>query len=317
MVSEFSTREVPWMKAGVALIDQPVTAAEAAELGGLDFDIELWPLQAVQYAPVEEEGGGRGIAVRQVDVSDRFAAVRTDTQEALSVVGSHYEVLNFAKAFDFMDTINPTYVAAGVRRGGREGYMVVKAPEHLSVDLVDGEDPHDLYMVLRSSHDGSKKVEVSVLPLRGKCTNMLSLRGFSHGAQRSWGIRHTATMHEKLEEARESLENLDDYVKDLQDTSRTLAEIDIELEDAKRMLEWVLPDKPKRDENVSRILEIYKRDETNGYAGNAWGLVNGLSEWLDWGRGSTSMDARFIGGLAGYGHNTLNRLTARLMSGDF
>jgi hypothetical protein len=192
--------------------------------------------------------------------------------------------------------------------------MVIQAPEHMQVELLDGDDPHDLYVVGRTSHDGSKKCELSVLPLRGKCTNMLSLRGFSYGAKYRWGVGHTSTMPEKLAEAKESLKNIGAYVNDLRTTAATLAEIDVELEEARRLLEWVLPDRPKRPDNVAAILDLYQHSPTNGYTGTGWGLVNATSEWLDWGRKSNSPDARFIGGLAGYGHKTVNRLAGRLLS---
>lgn len=302
-MTEFSQRDVPWMKSGVVVIDEAVTAAEAAELGGLNFDIELWGLQAVSPRDAES-----------VDVRGRFAAVRTDTREALSVVGSHYHPLQYSEAFDFMDSINPRYVAAGVRRGGREGYIVVQAPESLRIDLIDGSDPHDLYLVLRTSHDGSKKVEAVVLPLRGKCTNMLSLRGFAFGAQHHWGVRHTVTMRDKLNEAQQTIMNLDHYVKDLQATAAALAEMDVELEEARRLFEWALPNRPKRDENVAEIMNLYQNSATNGFVGTGWGVVNAMSEWLDWGRKSKSADARFIGGLAGHGHKTINRVAGRLLS---
>jgi hypothetical protein len=116
-----------------------------------------------------------------------------------------------------------------------------------------------------------------------------------------------------LAEAKQAMRMLDTYVDDLQETARRLAAIDIELEDARKTLEWALPDKPKREDNISEILSLVPAP-TNGYAGTGWGLVNAVSEWLDWGRKSRSDDARFIGGLAGYGHKTVNRVAGRLLT---
>lgn len=305
---EFSQRDVPWIKAGVNVIDQAVTAEEAAELGGLNFDVELWELTAHKPSELAIPDGP------SVAVNNRFAVVRTDTNYAIAVVGSHYEPYPFHEAFNFMDQVSPRYVAAGVRRGGREGYMVVQAPDHLKEDLVEGEDPHDLYVVLRTSHDASKQNEVAVVMLRGKCTNMITLRGFSHGAKHKWGFRHTKNIREKMADARESLANIDLYVKDLRETSAVLANIDITIEDVKTLLEWALPDKPKRSDNVQSILRMYEDSETNGYAGTGWGVVNALTEWMDWGRSSKTADAKFINGLSGYSHKTVNRVAARLLT---
>ncbi len=298
---EFSRRDVPWAQAGVLTTDAK-TAAEAAELGGLNFEVELR-----ESGFVRRDG--------EFWPNGRFDVVRTDTQRSLATVGSHYRVLNFGEAFDFMDEIDPRYVAAGVRRGGREGYMVVQAPEHLRIDLLDGEDPTDLYLVLRTSHDGSKQVEAAVLALRNKCTNMTTLRGFSRGAKQRWGIAHTSTMPQKLAEAKMSLRNMDTYVDDLETTARRLADIDLELAEARKVIEWALaPKRPKTAANVSAILDLYERSPLNGYGGTGWGLVNATTEWLDHHRDSKSDDARFINGLAGYGHKTTNRVAARLLT---
>jgi phage/plasmid-like protein (TIGR03299 family) len=284
------------------VIDRAVTAAEAAELAGMNFDIQLVP-----------SGGVSPITGKHKD-NGRFEVWNMETDESLATVGSHYNVLPFGEAFDFMDTINPIYVAAGIRRGGKEGYMVVQAPEHLRVDLLAGEDPIDLYVVLRTSHDGSKKVEASVLGLQGRCTNMLSLNGFSRHAKRRWGITHTANMREKLAEAQLSLRNLDDYVEDLEVTAQRLAAIDIELEEARRILEWALPNRPRRDDNIDVILNLFQSSPTNGFPRTGWGLLHGLTEWMDWHRDSRVPDARFIGGLAGHGHKTVNKVASRVLS---
>lgn len=301
---DFSHRDVPWIKAGVSVIDQAVTAAEAAELAGLDFDVELWPLAAIDPKDLG----------RSLDVSDRFGVVRQDTHVVLSVVGSKYEPLQYSEAFDFIDTVNPRYVAAGVRRGGREGYMVVQAVDTPNVKLLDGDDEADLYLVLRTSHDGSKKVEVAVMPLRGRCVNMMVLHGFASGAPHRWGIRHTSTMREKLAEASLTLAHLDTYVRDLEETVRNLADVSVKMDDVRRMFEWVLPDRPRRDESVAQLMELYQHSPTNGYEGTGWGVVNALTEWLDWQRPSKSADARFIHGLAGYSYKTTNRVAARMLT---
>src|SRR5215471_8452195 len=107
---EFSHRSVPWAKSGVVVVDEHVSSAtEAAEMAGLNFDVELWPLQAVPKKDTRYEHGPDPVAVEK-----RFAAVRLDTGEALSVVGSHYHPLNYGEAFDFLDEINPVFVAGGL-----------------------------------------------------------------------------------------------------------------------------------------------------------------------------------------------------------
>ena len=194
----FSSRVVPWMKLG-ALTEGVKTAAEAAELGGLNFEVEQRPLEWVG------EDGARH------EIPGRRALVRKDTDEWLSIMSTDYPVLQFGEAFDFMDGVNPNFVAAGALKGGRQGFMVVEGPK---LNVMDGDDPHELFTVLRTSHDGSRAIEVAVMPLRGRCMNQLTLAGMTVGAQHRWAIRHTSSMKQKLADAQVSLQKLDRYARD-------------------------------------------------------------------------------------------------------
>src|SRR5512144_3045308 len=70
--TSFSARQLPWMKVG-AVIDTPkVTAAEAATLGGIDFDVEL---RSISYR------SGKTTKT----VPNRKAVVRADTDDFFSV----------------------------------------------------------------------------------------------------------------------------------------------------------------------------------------------------------------------------------------
>ena len=65
------TGEVPWHRLGTKL-DQPATAREAINAAGLDYRVELKPLQTI-------DGN---------DVPTRKATVRSDTNDVLGVVGN-------------------------------------------------------------------------------------------------------------------------------------------------------------------------------------------------------------------------------------
>jgi phage/plasmid-like protein (TIGR03299 family) len=298
---QVSTREVPWMKLG-RLVDTPMTAADAAQAGGLNFKVIKADLSFTSA------GGG------SQPFPGRKAIVRTDTWEPLGIMSSDYPLLQFGEAFDFMDTINPTYVACGALKKGRQGFLVVKAPETITV--LDGEDPHELYAVLRTSHDGSRAVEIMVMPLRNRCMNQLTLHSFSQGVAHRWAIKHTTSMHAKLAEAKLSMAKLGAYAKRYEEIAHRLVEHPVNDEQATALLKSVLPDRPKRDEQITRIITTWHTSPTVGqeldYTG--WGLLNGVSDYLEWGRTGGSPESRFVGALQGTTHNVINRVTARLLS---
>lgn len=297
-----STREVPWMKIG-GLAQAPMTAVEAAKLGGLDFQVEKWDLYARPPGTVNAPGK---------NIKDRIAIMRADTREWLGIMSKDYPILQYGEAFDFMDTVSPTYVACGALKGGRQGFMVVKAPDHFS--LLAGTDPHDLYAVLRTSHDGSRAVEVSVMPLRGRCMNQLTLQSFVAGVPHRWAIKHTTTMAAKLKDAQDSLKNVGQYAQAFETTAKKLIKLKVNTTVATATLEAVLPNRPRRADQIERILTSWHEAETVGFDWTGWGLVNAVSEYFDWGRTGGSPESRFVGALQGTTTNTINRVAGRLLS---
>lgn len=302
-----STREVPWMKLG-GLAEKPMTAAEAAELGGLNFTVSKCPLafgrqvdlpssELYSYKPIKE----------------RIAVVRDDTDEWLGIMSKNYPLLQYREAFDFMDTVAPEYVACGALKGGKQGFMVVKAPD-TTLDVLAGADPHDMYVVLRTSHDGSRAIEVAVMPLRNRCMNQLTLQSFTRGVPHRWSIKHTSSMTEKLKDAQDSLKQVGVYAKSLEKIADRLAGVSVTDDVAKSTLEAVLPDRPRRGEQIEQIITTWHTSETVGFDWTGWGLVNAVSDYFDWGRAGGSPESRFVAALQGQTHNAINRTAGRLLS---
>lgn len=304
-----STREVPWMKIG-KLTEQPMTAGDAAKLGGLDFEVKKCPLA---YETWTAPNPVSGIAQKTYKpISDRVAIVRCDTGDWLGIMSKNYPVLQYGAAFDFMDTVNPTYVACGALKGGKQGFMVVKAPT--TFHMLENVDPHDLYVVLRTSHDGSRGIEICVMPLRQRCMNQLTLQSFSAGVPHRWSITHNTSMHAKLKDAQDTLSNVGAYAQSFGTTVNKLAKITITVDTGRTLLENVLPDRPRRGDQIDQIITAWTESDTVGFSGRAWGLVNAVSEYFDWTRPGGSAESRFVGALQGVTTITLNRVAGRLLS---
>ncbi len=299
---QISTRTVPWMTIG-ELAEQPMTAAEAAEAGGLNFEVVKADLSWISD---ELKMAG--------EITERKALVRKDTGQWLGIMSKDYPILQYGEAFSFMDTVSPRYVAAGALRGGRQGFMVVRAPEQF--DVLSGADPHEFFAVLRTSHDGSRAVEVSVMSLRGRCMNQLTLPSFAKDAPYRWAIAHTSTMTAKLAEAQKSLANIGKYAAAFQVTAAKLADIKVNDEVATQVLESVLPDRPRRGEQITKIIDTWHTSDTVGkqFDFTGWGLLNATSDYFDWGRTGGSPESRFVAALQGQTHKVLSQVAGRLLS---
>jgi phage/plasmid-like protein (TIGR03299 family) len=339
----FSTRQVPWAKIGTVIDDPDVDSAEAARLGGIDFDVQLRPSGFwTSHEPALETGeedtqvsvldaDGRPL---YFDVDDnittesgywttepsRLAVVHADTQEWFSYVSTDYRPVQYREAFEFMDELNPRYVAAGALSGGRKGFMVVQLPDHMrsTVEVLDEEDPHDVYVVLQTSHDLSKGITVSLSTLRNRCMNMLVLPTFDSNAPQSWTIRHIGNPHEKLREAQLTLTRTGRYQEIFERTVEQLASVRVTSDDLRQIARRVLPSRLKTvEQQVAAIVNHFEHDETVGFRDTGWGAVNAMSTYLQWGRATAIRTAQseftspLEGDAAKYVNNTMQLVMAR------
>lgn len=301
--TSFSARQVPWMKVG-AVIEGDVSMAEAAALGGLDFDVSLRP-------------AGFRTGKNWKVAKDRFAIVRDDNDEVFNYTTKTYEPVQYREAFDFMDSINPRCVAAGAFQGGRQGFIVTQLPEQtvLELDLNGESDTFDFYAILRTSQNLSRGIEVALMTLRNRCMNELTLPSLTRGVEQTWAIRHTKNAKLKLAEAQNTLTRASAYAEEVTSQAQRLAKIEIEMDAARDLIRAVLPDRPKREQQVVSILDAWQNDPTVGFTGNGWGLTNAVSTYFEWNRplAKTSTDeSRFTNALDGSTHKYVGR-TAQLI----
>jgi phage/plasmid-like protein (TIGR03299 family) len=306
----FTSRQAPWLKLGPQ-IDGDVNAAEAAKLGGLDFTVEL---RSARFDALNENGSRTNVTVPQ-----RKAIVRTDrfgVSSFIDFVSKDYEVVQYADAFTFMDDINPRYVAAGSMSDGKQGFIVAQLPDVSQIPLeINGVlDPHDYYVILRTSHDRSKAMEISLMPLRGLCMNQLALNSMTQSAPQRWSIKHIGNVQDKMVEAQRVLKVAPKYAEIFAAKARQLGSVSVTDEDSRSILKRVLPDKVKRDETIDAIMSTYHNDPTVGFVGTGWGLANAVSTYYDWGRndGTRTDQSKFTSGLTGDTAKFFNR-TAQLL----
>ena len=317
---QFTDREVPWMKLGKVIGgsgEAPPTAKEAAKLGGLDFQVELQDLHFGEPHTEPDMNGVQGLT----HITNRKAVVRQDNSDLLGIVSAGYPVLQYDEAFDFMDTVagegseGARYVAAGALRGGRQGFMVVRAPQAMQLNILDGKDPHDIFLALRTSHDLTRAIEVMAMPLRGKCMNQMTLSTFSNNVPHKWSVRHTSTMKAKLEEAQLSLMKLGAYTARFNELAQRLSAIKVTDEKAKYVLQTVISNRPKKDEVIDTIVSKMHSSPTVGWDGTGWGLVNAVSDYYEWGRSGGKPESRFLAALEGQTHKAINKTALILLRG--
>lgn len=302
----FSARQVPWMKLGT-LTEEPVSVEHAAQLAGLDFTVSLRPIQR------QLKDG------TWVESKHRAMVTADDTDEEFEVVSKDYGILQYGEAFDFLTQVNPKICAAGTLKDRRQGFMVVQLPGLETIDALEFEDAHDLYTVVRTSHDRSRAVECFVMPLRHRCMNMMGVRGFG-GAGNRWSVHHIGEVNQKLASASEMVAKVQAYHADFASTVNRLYRTVLNADEGRWVLDRVIKEtkaeNSKREETIVKIMDMWATRETVGFAGTGWGLVNAIDEYLEWERptGTRTAQSQFLGALEGSSRKAMDTATGLILS---
>lgn len=220
-----SKKELPWHKLGT-IVQDTLTSKQAMELGGLDFTVEKRPLyvpgELISFEQAKKESRIQRI-FRKLAEEDllpnqpgivpvynklhkfnrQFATVRTDNNIPLGIVGNKYTIVQNIEAFEFFDDVAgdgiAEYETAGALGNGEVVFITAKVTESMTIH----KDQIDKYLLISLSHDGSSAITVAYTPIRVVCNNTLTLA--IRGAKNKVQIRHTASAHDRLNAAKETL----------------------------------------------------------------------------------------------------------------
>ena len=246
----------------------------------------------IRLEPISE------LATQHNFLTESYLVVRNnpfnDSTDVLSTVGSRYKVVQNEDLFAFAQNLhdsNPdvTVDSAGSFKNGRVVFGSWNIPNQLVLDPKGANDKTNLYLVVYTSHDGSVAVQAAITPVRVRCQNTLNFAMSS--AKQSFKIRHTATAEGKIAAAREALGLSVAYFDEFSKQANTLFEREVTDKKFSEIINKLYP-KPEQDkkgsltkwENKVVLLdELYHNSPTNAnIKGTAWGVVNALTERLDY-----------------------------------
>lgn len=258
-------REKPWHGLGTEVSEAPCSE-EALRLAGLDWNVR-------QENVFNARGG----------VIEGFKAnVRDSDDSVLGVVGDRYRVVQNSQAFEFTDNLiggEVRYETAGSLRGGKQIWLLAKMPEmKIAGDAVEP------FLCFTNAHDGSSGVRVCMTPIRVVCNNTLNVALAT--AKRTWSMRHTESVHDRLNEARDCLFRAEDYMDELAQYADMAANKTIHDDEIREILDQLFPvadDASDREKaNVAKIKDEYMvcyfAPDLLKFRGTAWGAINAMSD---------------------------------------
>lgn len=259
----FSVREKPWHGLGT-IIQEACNSKEALHLAGLDWE--------VLQEPVLYNNKNTGYQFN----------VRSSDETVLGVVGGRYKPVQNKDAFAFTDELiggDVRYETAGSLASGKRVWMLAKMPDTKILD-----DVIEPYLCLTNSHDGFGSMKVCMTPVRVVCQNTLNMA--LNSAKRTWNVRHTGNIENKLAQAQHTLGLAQDYMNSLNAEAEELYKIKIAPKDFQQLTHTLFPitsEMSKRKEESQYLLqcqlkEAWEMDDLGNIRGTGWGFMNAISD---------------------------------------
>lgn len=267
-IIQFNERKVTWSGIGTN-VTEAQSSEEALALSGLDWSVYQQEMTADNGVPV------KGFLANIRDIDDKILGVVTDK----------YQVVQNREAFAFTDELlghGVRYETAGMLQDGRKTWILAKMPQKYQM-LGDWIEP---YLVFYNSHDGSGSLKVALTPIRVTCQNTLNLA--LRRAKRSWSTKHTGDIHQKLENARETLFRAEQYMDELGSEINYLSSIRFSDQEAESFIHELIT-MPKnatkaQEKNVEKLREdlrtrYFLAPDLCSLSGTGYRLINAVSDF--------------------------------------
>ena len=265
--------------------------------------IEVWQREAGMDWRIKETevlysvSGGDGVHLKANP--DNKVLFRSDTLSPLSVVSKRYKVVQPAEVLEFYrDLVSAggfELETAGVLKGGKKLWALAKTGQE---SVLRGNDTVKAYLLLATSCDGTLCTTAQFTSVRVVCNNTLQLAvGESGGAVK---VPHSTQFDPQQVKIALGLglSSWDTFVTDM----RQLAERKVNKFEAMNYLINVLGDRDtplNQQSNTKAIDNVYalfsgqgKGSDLVSASGTAWGLLNGVTEYVDRHRRARSPDHR-------------------------
>lgn len=260
-------RTTTWNSIGTEVKSTNIT--DVLKKSGLDY--------RVVTQPVTTKIGGKDIVI-----PNRVATVKEGTEEVLGIVSDRYHVCQNEEAFDFVNNVEGVeFVKAGETHTGMV-YVIGKLPE---VTVLG--DTFTPYLIFQNGHNGFYTVKTTICPLRIVCQNQFNYA--FRESPNTISIQHSSQYSAKLAEAEMLIKSTANYMKNFNNTAEELAMLklgdDTKVQNIINSFFQVAVDATDRqiitaETQRTELFTAYKAEDNNNFAGTAWGLINGFSDYL-------------------------------------
>lgn len=277
--------------------------------------IDIWMQQAgmdwsILETPVRYLAGGKDHLGEIKAYGDKNVLYRSDTHEALSVVGQRYKVVQPREILEFYRDLTEVsgfeLETAGVLKGGKKLWALARTGQSTTLK---GKDTTNGYVLLATACDGTMATTAQFTSIRVVCNNTLAiaLSGDSKGVVK---VPHSTSFDAQAvkKELGISVSAWDDFMYRL----KNLSERKVNVRGAQTYLQKVFTTETKQglhtnEKAMNQALTLFDgqgRGSTLPTAHNtAYGLLNAVTEYVDHLQRASSTDNRLDSAWFGKGAN--------------
>lgn len=282
----------PWHGKGQRILADAMTAEEVLRLAHLDYTVDKRAIQLVGGSVIE----------------NKYATIRTDTDQVLGIVGKGYTPLQNQDAFSFFDALvgseEAIYHTAGALGVGERVWILAKLPAYITLP---GDDRVDSYVLISNSHDGSHSVIAKVTSIRVVCQNTLEMAIRGKGS--SVKIRHTKTVNDRMQEAHRVLGLANKLHIELETIFNRMTDVKVSEDEVDQYVRTVFgvtaESGTRAQQTVKSVVTLFNGEgmgaELESANGTLWGAYNAVTQYVDHHQRFRSTDSQFKNVLFGRG----------------
>ena len=241
----------PWHGLGTSASGL-MTTHEALKAAHLDWQVEKLPLMYFD----------KGLLGT---IPNTFGVFRNDGEQLVPLtrngkaVGKVWKALQNIDGFSWLDELMQNHEAkievCGALGHGEKVWVLARLPKNITFN---GIDVVHQYILISNSHDGTGSVRILPTPIRVVCQNTLAM-ALGRGAGQGYSIRHTARLHDRMEEVRVAMQM-----------------VDTDFENWAVQAEALINIKMTKDEVEEYFIDVLslKRDEEGKLATRGQGMLN-------------------------------------------
>ena len=283
--------------------------------------LEVWAEQAgmnwkIEESPVHYIAGNGSHMGELKEHSASKVLYRSDTQDALSVVGSRYKVVQPEAILEFYRDLTEQsgfqLETAGVLKGGRKLWALARTGQN---GIVKGRDELNAYVLLATACDGTMATTAQFTSVRVVCNNTLSVALHNQGAS-TVKVRHNTEFnaHQVKNGLGISISSWDTFMYQL----KTLSDRKVGDKEAVDFISNIYTSNGVTSQKaMARTLELYqgkgRGSDMASAKGTAYGLLNAVTEFVDHERRARGNDYRLDSAWFGVGANLKDKALDQAM----